>query len=182
MLTFDVTAPILDDATGTISNTASTLAPVYVIDSTLLNNSSTDNDTVLTPSADLEITKTDGVISAVPGTGVVYTIVVTNNGPSQAINAVVTGLVQLDMVRRLQRELDLRQQRRHGGLCAPNGTGDINTTATMKIGSSVTYTVAAPLLLGANGTIVNTANVAAPAGTTDPSPGNKQRQPTTTRC
>jgi uncharacterized repeat protein (TIGR01451 family) len=36
------------------------------------------------PVADLRMTKTDGVTSAVPGTSVTYTIVVTNAGPSNA--------------------------------------------------------------------------------------------------
>ena len=32
------------------------------------------------PSADLAITKTDGELTAIPGEGLTYTIVVTNNG------------------------------------------------------------------------------------------------------
>ena len=45
------------------------------------NNSATDTDTV-TGSADLAITKTDGVASVIAGTSTTYTITVTNNGPS----------------------------------------------------------------------------------------------------
>jgi hypothetical protein len=45
------------------------------------NNSATDTDT-LTPSADLGITKTDGVTTATPGGSVTYTIVASNAGPS----------------------------------------------------------------------------------------------------
>ncbi len=45
------------------------------------NNSSTDTDS-LAPSTDLAVTKTDGVTTEIPGTGVTYTIsTVTNAGP-----------------------------------------------------------------------------------------------------
>src|SRR5206468_12757248 len=43
------------------------------------NNTATDTDT-LTPQVDAGVTKTDGVLTAVPGTSTTYTIVVTNTG------------------------------------------------------------------------------------------------------
>src|SRR5262249_56586162 len=53
------------------------------------NNSARDTDT-LTPKADLAITKTDGVTSAVPGSSPTYTIAVSNNGPSAVTGAGVS--------------------------------------------------------------------------------------------
>jgi hypothetical protein len=46
------------------------------------NNSATDGNTAITPTADLRITKDDGVNSVIQGNTVTYTIVVTNAGPS----------------------------------------------------------------------------------------------------
>ena len=61
-------------------NTASvTSSPA--IDTNPANDSATDTDTVDT-SADLSITKTDGVASVIAGNSTTYTIVLTNNGPS----------------------------------------------------------------------------------------------------
>ncbi len=63
-------------------------APAGVTDPTPGNNSATDSDT-LTPSADLSITKTDGVTTATPGGSVTYTITASNAGPSNATGATV---------------------------------------------------------------------------------------------
>ena len=86
-VTYMVTVNVSPTATGTISNTAIIASAV---DSNPANNSATDTD-VLTPQADLSITKIDdhGGSSITPSTGTVipgqnpliYTIVVTNNGP-----------------------------------------------------------------------------------------------------
>ena len=48
----------------------------------------TDTDT-LTPQADLQITKTDGKTTVVPGTADTYTIVVTNAGPGAVSGATI---------------------------------------------------------------------------------------------
>ena len=57
-----------------LSNTATVTAPGGVTDPTPGNNTATDTDT-LARSADLAITKTDGVTTATPGGYVTYTIV-----------------------------------------------------------------------------------------------------------
>ena len=49
-------------------------------DPTPANNTVNNNNTVR-PSADLSLTKTDGVASVTVGTSTTYTITVTNNGP-----------------------------------------------------------------------------------------------------
>ena len=84
-VTFTVTAAIASSATGSIANTVSLAVPGSVIN-TNPTTSATDTDT-LTPQADLSITKTDGAANAVPGTPITYTIVATNNGPSDAPGA-----------------------------------------------------------------------------------------------
>ena len=73
------------------------------------DNNASDTDT-LTPQADLAITKTDGVTSAVPGTPDTYTIVVSNAGPSRRHRG---QRVRPAARRRHRRQLDgHRQQRR----------------------------------------------------------------------
>ena len=80
--TFTVTGVIAPNATGLLVNTATVTAPVGAVDGDTSNNTATSSVS-LTPSADLQITKT-GPATAVAGTNVVYTITVTNAGPSDA--------------------------------------------------------------------------------------------------
>ena len=83
-ITYTLTGLISSAAAGTLSNTATVATPAGVTDPTPGNNSATDTDT-LTPQADLTISKTDGVTSVVPGQSDSYTIVVSNDGPSNAL-------------------------------------------------------------------------------------------------
>ena len=80
--TFTVTGLIAANATGLLVNTATVTAPAGAVDADTTNNTATSSVT-LTPSADLHITK-EGPLNAVAGTNVVYTITVTNAGPSDA--------------------------------------------------------------------------------------------------
>jgi uncharacterized repeat protein (TIGR01451 family) len=77
-----------DYALPSVSNTA-TIGSSPIVDPNPANDSATDVDTVAT-SADLAITKTDAVDPVVLGDNVVYTITVTNNGPSDAAGVDVT--------------------------------------------------------------------------------------------
>jgi uncharacterized repeat protein (TIGR01451 family) len=83
-VTYTVLSSTTGDQTNTVTVTSSTL------DSNLANNTASDTDHVLT-SADLSITKSDGVTTVTAGDGIVrtYTITVTNNGPSDAQNVSV---------------------------------------------------------------------------------------------
>ncbi len=71
-----------------VSNTA-TISSAPIVDPNPANDSATDVDALAT-SADLAITKTDAVDPVALGDNVVYTITVTNNGPSDAVGVVVT--------------------------------------------------------------------------------------------
>ena len=85
-VTFTATGTVSPAAVGVLVNTATVAPPPGASDPSSANN--TDSDT-LTPQADLAIAKT-GPASVVAGTNVVYTITVTNAGPSNAEGVVVT--------------------------------------------------------------------------------------------
>jgi uncharacterized repeat protein (TIGR01451 family)/fimbrial isopeptide formation D2 family protein len=171
-LTITVTGTIDAAATGSLVNTATVTAGAGTADTVLANNTATDTDTAGTSQVDLAITKVAGAGSVVPGTAIGYTITVSNAGPSTAAGVGITDAVPATIA----------------GVtvtCTPSGMASCGTNASA--GNSINFTGAslAPgagnlLTLAvsgvvdpaATGSIVNTATVAAGAGSTDPAPGN----------
>ena len=84
---FTVAGAIAAGATGTLVNTVTVAVPAGVTDGNTTNDSATTS-VPLTPAADVQIVK-DGPTSAMAGTNVVYTTVVTNVGPSDAVAVTV---------------------------------------------------------------------------------------------
>ena len=164
--TYQVTVDISSAATGALVNTATVATPVGVTDPVPANNTATDTDT-LSPVADLAITKTDGQVSEVPGTSVTYTVVATNAGPSDVIGATVGDVVPATLVGAAWTCIGAG-----GGSCTAAGTGSIADVVNLPVGGSVTYSLTATIDASATGTLVNTASIAVPVGTTDPDPSD----------
>lgn len=164
--TYTVNATVASTATGSLSNTATITPPGGHFDPDLSNNSSTDTDT-LTPEVDLSILKNDGQATEVPGTTVVYSIIVNNAGPSRAQNATVTDTFPATLT-----GITWTCSASPGSICTAFGAGNILDTVTVAAGGSLTYTVTATVAPGATGLLSNTATVAAPMGTTETMPGN----------
>lgn len=172
-VTYTATASISAAATGALSNTASVSPPGGVTDPSPGNNSATDTDT-LTPQADLSITKTDGVTTAVPGGSVTYTITVSNAGPSNAPVSTVADTFPASLT------ATWTCVGAGGGTCTAAGAGNISDIANLPVAGSVTYTVSATINASATGTLSNTATVTAGGGVTDPTPGNNSATDTDT--
>ncbi len=164
-VTYTASCTISAAATGTVSNTATVTAPAGATDPTPGNNSATDSDT-LGASADLAITKTDGVTTATAGGSVTYTITASNAGPSNATGATVADTFPASLT------CTWTCVGAGGGTCTASGSGNINGTVNLPSGGSVTYTASCTISAAATGTLSNTATVTAPAGVTDPNPGN----------
>jgi uncharacterized repeat protein (TIGR01451 family) len=165
-VTYTSSCTISPAATGTLSNTATVTAPAGVIDPTPGNNSATDSDTI-TKSADLAITKTDGVTTVTPGGSTTYTITASNPGPSNATGATIADTFPASLT------CSTTCVGAGGGTCTAGPiAGNINDTVNLPSGGSVTYTTSCTISGLATGTLSNTATVTAPAGVTDPNPGN----------
>jgi uncharacterized repeat protein (TIGR01451 family) len=149
---------------ASLSNTATVTSGTS--DPVADNNSSTTTTAVDTV-ADLSITKTDGVTTEIPGTSVNYSIVVSNAGPSDAVSATVADLFPLSLS-----GVSWSASGTPGTVFTTSGGGNLSETVTIPSGGSITYTVNATISSAATGNLTNTATVAAPAGTTDPTPGN----------
>ncbi|MFL5331063.1 MAG: hypothetical protein ACJ8C4_19405 [Gemmataceae bacterium] len=117
---------------------------------------------------DLTITVTDGQASAIPGTKVSYTVVVTNNGPLD-----VTGASVVDTLPGTLTGVTFTATQSGGatGFTAA-GNGAINDLVNMPIGSSVTYTVNGTINPSATGNLQVDASVALPGGLIDPTSAN----------
>jgi uncharacterized repeat protein (TIGR01451 family) len=162
-VTFTLTVQIDPSATGTLHNRATITPPIGVTDTNPANNTATDSDT-LTPESDLSITKTNGVTSVVPGMSTTYTIVVTNAGPSTAVDQAVTDNFPAAIT-----AVNWRAMASPGSsVAAASGSGDISTTVTLLPGGTVTFTAAAQISPSATGTLSNTATVAVPPGDNTP--------------
>jgi uncharacterized repeat protein (TIGR01451 family) len=175
--TYTVNGTVSAAATGTLTNTARVAVPAWLTDSDTSDNAATDSDAI-NLNTNLGITKTDGVASVNPGATVTYTINVTNAGPDVANGAVVTDTVPASLSNVTWTCVTLGG----GATCgAASGSGNaISTTANLPSTRSVRYTVTGTLATNVPGTLVNTAQVDAPAGATDPTPANNSATDTDT--
>ena len=138
------------------------------------NNSASDvTPTIL--GTDLSITKTNGQTSYYQGQYMVYSIVVTNNGPNASNNAIFTDPSNSDFT-----VVSVTCGSASGGAACPTVA---NTTIalmqgagivipTLPSGGSVTFTVAGALKSNVTGSFSNTANIAVPSGVTETNSAN----------
>ena len=158
-----------------ISNTAT--AATTTADPTAGNNSSTATTTVST-SADVSVTKI-GPPTIFAGTQILYTVDVTNNGPSDAQSLSLTDALPPGTTFQVA-----DPQPGPAFTCstpAVGGTGTVTCTlATLPAGATATlillYNVSPSLASGT--TITNTASVS--AATADPAPGNNSQSTSAT--
>ncbi len=172
-VTYTASCSISASATGSLSNTATVATAGGVTDPTPGNNSATDTDT-LGASADLSITKTDGVTTATPGGNVTYTITASNAGPSTATGATVADTFPASLT------CTWTCVGAGGGTCTASGSGNLSDTVNLPVGGSVTYTASCAISAAASGSLSNTATVAEPAGVTDSNPANNSATDTDT--
>ena len=172
-VTYTATGNVAPDATGTLDNTAY----VYlgnVPDLVPANNQATDSD-LLTPVADLVVSKDDGLADATLGETVTYTIVVANPGPSDALGCAVADTFPVVLL-----NPSWTCTGAGGGTCTAAGTGNIADTADLPAGGSVTYVASATVDFAAPaGPIDNTATVSPAVDVTDPDPLNNTDTDTT---
>ena len=105
-------------------------------------------------------------MTATPGESTTYTLVVSNAGPSNVSDALVTDSFPT--------ELSCTYTSVAAGGASgntPAGAGNIGDTLVLPVGGSVTYTAPCDIDPDATGILANTASVSS-AARTDPEPGN----------
>ncbi|WP_217181110.1 CARDB domain-containing protein [Streptomyces sp. AC495_CC817] len=158
--TVTVTVQLASGATAVVQNSASVTSSTPDPDPSNNVDSTSFQPSII---ADLAVTKTASVAQAAAGGTVTYTLVVTNNGTSDAVNAVLddtlpTGLTVASV------------SAGAGAVCAtPSSTRIQCTWATLAQGASTTITLQALVAADAPvGTVTNTASVASPAEDSNP--------------
>jgi uncharacterized repeat protein (TIGR01451 family) len=157
-----VTATV--NAQGNYTNTAS--ASSDEIDPAPGNNTSSVTP-VPVPVAELSVTITDGNATYTPGTTVTYTIVVSNDGPSD-----VTGALFANNAPSGTTITGWTASFAGGASGTGVGSGDISELVNLPLGGNITYTVTVNVPSSYTGTLTSTATIATPAGVIDPVPGN----------
>ncbi|MGL5066529.1 MAG: DUF7507 domain-containing protein [Sarcina sp.] len=151
------------DITADLVNTATVISTTP--DPNLTNNT----DTVIDPVellADLSVIK--GIIPSpvVAGNIAIYDLTVTNNGPSDATNVILTDVVPLTTP----------QYSLNGGITWSAWTGSINL-GTIISGNSIIVLIRGTVHANMTGNLINTANVT--SATPDPDPTNNTDRITT---
>ena len=132
-----------------------------------------DNNTAAVTSAagaraDLRVTKSGTPKPYIPGQALAYTLVVSNDGPSNVIGARVQDVVPSELT-----SATWTCTPSSGDVCASAaGTGHIDQLVTLPVGGRVAYRLSATVLAGATGFGWNTVTVTPPAGVDDQVPGN----------
>jgi len=126
--------------------------------------------------ADLYVNKDDGSPTYTPGTSVIYTVVVGNNGPLDVINATfidnappgtaITGWTATGTP---------------GTSYTPGGSGNISEPVSIPALGSITYSITVAVPGNYSGDLVNTAAITVPFGITDPDPDNNSATDTDTQ-
>ncbi|HYU32438.1 MAG TPA: ExeM/NucH family extracellular endonuclease [Thermoanaerobaculia bacterium] len=154
----------------------SALAPPRVVFQPGTPYRASDHDPVLVglfQVADVAITKTDGVTTAVPGGSVTYTITASNAGPDPVTGGTVADTFPAVLT------CTWTCVGAGGGTCTASGSGNLNDTVNLPAGGSVTYTASCSISASATGTLANTATVSGGAAG-DPNPANNSATDTDT--
>ncbi len=173
-ITYTINVSVPAGQTGNLVNTATVNPPSGTTDPNPGNNSATDTNTPAL-QADLSITKTDGKSGYTSGMVTIYTVVVSNAGPSNAVGATV-----VDNAPAGTTITGWTAVFAGGATGTAAGSGNINQTVTIPVGGTITYTITIDVPAGFTGNLVNTATVNPPSGTTDPTPGNNSATDTDT--
>ena len=162
-----VTVAVAASRTAALSNTASVTSSVA--DSNAANNSDTEATAVQT-SADLSLTKTDSPDPVGVGEDLTYTLTLTNDGPSDAQNGVVTDT--------LPGGVTFVSATPSVGSCSRSGVTLTCTLGTVAAGATPSISVLVRPDAGSEGTITNSATVS--SSTSDPDSGDRSPSADTT--
>lgn len=116
---------------------------------------------------DVGVTKSSPGENIPVGSTFAYTLTVSNNGGSAANNVALA-----DTIPAFLTDVTWTSQANGGATGNTDGSGDINETLNLPVGSSVVYTITATLAVPTGLSLTNTATVAVDSGNTDSNPAD----------
>jgi gliding motility-associated-like protein/uncharacterized repeat protein (TIGR01451 family) len=178
IVTYEVTVQTPASFTGTLSNTVTETSTTTDPDPTCVN--CTAPPVTASPSADVVTVKTlkdPAQTTFIPGQAVVYTIKVTNNGPSDARNVNIKDAAPTGTT---ITKWTVAVASGTVTLANTNGTTDLNETiATLPNGAVVTYEVTVQTPASFTGTLSNTSSETSTTSDPDPTCVNCTAPPVT---
>ena len=166
---FTITLAVPSGYSGILTNTATVSVPSGISDPDPSNNSSSDTNTQ-NIVADLAITKDDGSTVYTSPTDITYTIVVSNDGPSDVAGVNITDNAPAGTT------ITSWTAVANGSSSVANasGSGDIDETVYVAVGhdNTIAFTVIVHVPEGFVSYVENTASIGLPAGVTDPELSN----------
>ncbi|OYU81024.1 MAG: hypothetical protein CFE23_05890, partial [Flavobacterium sp. BFFFF1] len=159
VLTYTVFIEIPSDFTGPLTLAATVTSAASEVNAS--TNQATDTD--LIANADIAVTNTDYTNIYTSGQASVYTLTVTNNGPTDAVHVIVKNTVPIGLDEEVMS---------WSGTNGTSGTG-INLDDVidfLPVGASVVYTVTLNIPASFNGILINKANIY--SSSTDPNMAN----------
>ena len=102
-----------------------------------------------------------------PGMEIATTIVASNPGPSDVLDATVGDIFPAELL-----SVSWTCEGADGGSCTASGMGDITDTVDLPAGASVMYTAVGLVDPAATGTLVNTATITEPDTVTERNPAD----------
>jgi uncharacterized repeat protein (TIGR01451 family) len=165
---FTLTGLLDPRAVGTLENAATATLPPGISDPNPGNNTAVDDDTVLSPQANLGIVKRLLDISPEPAPpfDLTYEIVVSNNGPSYVAGASITDTLESALLVASSAQWSCETLTNPGATAClqSSGTGPLLVAANLDPGGSVRILLEVATTSVAAGAVVNTATVSSPAG------------------
>ncbi|GAP40069.1 DUF7507 domain-containing protein [Flexilinea flocculi] len=170
-LTITVNGIISATMTEPLVNTATVVVGTGQVDPISDNNTATDTDTSQ-PQTELLIFKSDDRGTYTAGSPISYTIIVKNNGPSNASGVSISDTVPVSITG--VTENCVASGTASCGSNGSSGNDILFTGISINAGAAnyLTITVNGTVSAGASGTLVNTAIVEPGTGQTDPISGN----------
>ena len=166
VVTVVITATVGSEVTGSLDNIAQVFADTEDPDPA---NDSDNAVTTVNTSADVGVTKVDLMDPVAPDSTLIYELVVTNDGPSDAANVVVTDGLDSN-VTFVNASPD----------CSLSGSNVVCTVGTLVANSSVDYLISVQVSDSAPSGTLLTNNITVTTTTTDPNSSNDTDSITTT--
>ncbi len=168
-VTYSAVCDIAADRVGTLSNTAQVTLAAPGPDPNPNNNQATDGDTLLRPTADLSLSKDDGVEVAHPGDTVTYDLTVRNEaGPSALSQVHIADVLTSNFA-----TCSWSCLAAGGGACGAGlPSGDLSDLMSLPVGGQIVYSGWCQIADRASGALFNSAHLTLPDGSHDPDLNN----------